>query len=86
MIHRITLIAGDGIGPEVTEAVVTILERAGLHVEWDPQDAGLLALEKHGDTLPTALLDSMRRTVCLLTSVLCLLVCRAARRDTRGDK
>jgi len=61
MIHRITLIAGDGIGPEVTEAVVTILERAGLHVEWDPQDAGLLALEKHGDTLPTALLDSIRR-------------------------
>jgi len=61
MIHRITLIAGDGIGPEVTAAVVTILERAGLHVEWDPQDAGVLALEKHGDTLPTALLDSIRR-------------------------
>ena len=61
MTHRITLIPGDGIGPEVTEAVVTILERAGLHVEWDPHDAGVLALEKHGDTLPAGLLDSIRR-------------------------
>ena len=61
MTHRITLIPGDGIGPEVTEAVVTILERAGLQVEWDPHDAGVLALEKHGDTLPAGLLDSIRR-------------------------
>ena len=39
MTHRITLIPGDGIGPEVTEAVVTVLERAGLHVEWEPHDS-----------------------------------------------
>ena len=61
MTHTITLIAGDGIGPEVTEAVVTILERAGLQVNWEPHVAGVLALETHGDTLPTALLDSVRR-------------------------
>ena len=62
MRHAITLIPGDGIGPEVTDAVVRILERAGLDVDWDVQMAGVLALEKHGETLPTQLLDSIRRT------------------------
>jgi isocitrate dehydrogenase (NAD+) len=60
--HAITLIAGDGIGPEVTSAVVTILEAAGLKADWDPHLAGVLALERHGETLPVALLDSIRRT------------------------
>jgi isocitrate dehydrogenase (NAD+) len=60
--HDITLIAGDGIGPEVTGAVVTILERAGLQAQWDTHLAGVLALERHGETLPQALLDSVRRT------------------------
>jgi isocitrate dehydrogenase (NAD+) len=59
--HVITLIAGDGIGPEVTDAVVTILETAGLQVEWEPHLAGILALERHGSTLPGELLDSIRR-------------------------
>ena len=61
MTHTITLIEGDGIGPEVTAAVVTILDRAGLQVDWEPHLAGVLALEKHGDTLPAELLDSIRR-------------------------
>jgi len=60
--HDITLIAGDGIGPEVTGAVVTILEAAGLQANWDAHDAGVLALERHGEPLPQALLDSIRRT------------------------
>jgi isocitrate dehydrogenase (NAD+) len=59
--HTITLIAGDGIGPEVTSAVVAILERAGLDVEWESHLAGVLALERHGSTLPDELLDSIRR-------------------------
>jgi isocitrate dehydrogenase (NAD+) len=59
--HRITLIPGDGIGPEVTSAVVGILDRAGLRVEWETHDAGVVALEKQGETLPTELLDSIRR-------------------------
>jgi isocitrate dehydrogenase (NAD+) len=62
MRHAITLIPGDGIGPEVTDAVVMILERAGLDVDWDIQAAGVLALERYGETLPTPLLDSIRRT------------------------
>ena len=60
--HDITLIAGDGIGPEVTGAVVTILETAGLQANWDTHLAGVLALERHGETLPRALLDSIQRT------------------------
>jgi isocitrate dehydrogenase (NAD+) len=60
--HDITLIAGDGIGPEVTGAVVTILEAAGLQANWDAHLAGVLALERHGETLPASLLDSIRRT------------------------
>jgi isocitrate dehydrogenase (NAD+) len=59
--HTITLIEGDGIGPEVSNAVVTILETAGLDVEWEPHQAGVLALERHGATLPDELLDSIKR-------------------------
>jgi len=59
--HRITLIPGDGIGPEITSAVVKILETAGLDVEWDVHVAGAVALEQRGSTLPPELLDSIRR-------------------------
>ena len=61
MKHTITLIPGDGIGPEVTGAVVQIVERAGLEVDWEPHLAGVAALERHGVALPPALLDSIRR-------------------------
>jgi isocitrate dehydrogenase (NAD+) len=59
--HTITLIPGDGIGPEVTGAVVKILETAGLDVDWDSHLAGVLALERKGATLPHDLLDSIAR-------------------------
>jgi len=59
--HTITLIPGDGIGPEVAGAVVKILETAGLDVEWESYLAGVLALERHGSTLPAELLDSIVR-------------------------
>jgi isocitrate dehydrogenase (NAD+) len=59
--HTITLIPGDGIGPEVTAAVVKILEAAGLEAEWESHAAGVRALERHGSTLPSALLDSIMR-------------------------
>jgi isocitrate dehydrogenase (NAD+) len=55
------LIPGDGIGPEVSGAVVRILEAAGLQVEWESHLAGVLALERQGSTLPQELLDSIRR-------------------------
>ena len=59
--HRITLIPGDGIGPEITAAVVQIVETAGLDVEWEPHLAGAGAIAKHGSTLPAELLESIVR-------------------------
>jgi isocitrate dehydrogenase (NAD+) len=59
--RRITLIEGDGIGPEVTRAVVTILETAGLRAEWEPQLAGVRAIETFESPLPQELLASIDR-------------------------
>src|SRR5512140_514577 len=59
MTHTITLIPGDGIGPEVTAAVVRILKASGAAIEWERHDAGIVALERHGTTLPHPLLDSV---------------------------
>jgi isocitrate dehydrogenase (NAD+) len=61
MRHTITLIPGDGIGPEVTEAVIRILAAAGLQIEWDRHDAGVVAFKKHGQSLPPALIESIKR-------------------------
>lgn len=61
MTHTITLIPGDGIGPEVTEAVVRILAAAGVSIDWERHDAGVLAVERGGVPLPAELLDSIRR-------------------------
>jgi isocitrate dehydrogenase (NAD+) len=61
MTHTITLIPGDGIGPEVTRAVVRILEAAGLEAQWEEYTAGATALQEHGQTLPEPMLASIRR-------------------------
>ena len=61
MKHTITLIPGDGIGPEVTAAVVRIIEAAGVDVAWETHYAGAQALEKFGETLPADLLESIQR-------------------------
>ena len=61
MTHHITLIPGDGIGPEVTDAVVKILNASGVSIEWDEQPAGVTAIAQGGKPLPAALLDSIRR-------------------------
>ncbi|MGE0451476.1 MAG: isocitrate dehydrogenase (NAD(+)) [Vicinamibacterales bacterium] len=61
MTHTITLIPGDGIGPEVTEAVVRIVAAAGVSIDWDRHVAGVLAVERGDVPLPTELLDSIRR-------------------------
>jgi isocitrate dehydrogenase (NAD+) len=58
----ITLIPGDGIGPEVAEATVRVLEAAGAELEWDRQIAGQEAVEKFGTPLPPEVVASIRRT------------------------
>ena len=57
-----TLIPGDGIGPEITESVVSVLDALGSPFVWDVQQGGLAGIEAHGDPLPGATLDSIRRT------------------------
>ncbi len=66
MAHTITLIPGDGIGPEVTTAVVRIFKTAGLDIDWDRQDAGVVAFKKFGQSLPAQLLDSVKRNTVAL--------------------
>jgi isocitrate dehydrogenase (NAD+) len=58
-VHRITLIPGDGIGPEVSAAVVAILDASGVAIEWDTQEAGVAAVARGEKTLPQRLLDSI---------------------------
>ena len=57
-----TLVPGDGIGPEISAAVVEILDALGKPFAWEIHEGGMAALQKSGDPLPTALLDSIRRT------------------------
>jgi isocitrate dehydrogenase (NAD+) len=59
--HKITLLPGDGIGPEVSAAVVQIIECAGVEVEWDKYTVGAEALARFGDPLPQEVLDSILR-------------------------
>jgi isocitrate dehydrogenase (NAD+) len=58
----VTLIPGDGIGPDITDATVRVLEAAGADIEWDRQAAGSGAVLTHGDPMPDATLDSITRT------------------------
>lgn len=62
MAHEVVLIPGDGIGPEVSEAVCQVLEKAAAPISWETHQAGIAALEQGGDVLPTGTLDAIRRT------------------------
>lgn len=57
-----TLVPGDGIGPEITQVVVGVLDALGKPFEWDIQQGGLAGIETSGDPLPGVLIDSIRRT------------------------
>src|SRR6201987_5139000 len=59
--HKVTLIPGDGIGPEVTQAVVRILEATGVKWDWERYSAGAEAFEIFGEYIPTALYESIER-------------------------
>jgi isocitrate dehydrogenase (NAD+) len=62
MAHKITLIPGDGIGPEVTQATVRILEATGVKFEWETFMAGAEAFEKYKEYIPKELTESIERT------------------------
>ena len=59
--RTITLINGDGIGPEISDAVVKIIDASGLKIDWDIQTAGAEVIEKEGTPLPQRVLDSIKK-------------------------
>ena len=62
MTYRVTLLPGDGIGPEVVDATLTVLEATGIHFEWERFDAiGASAIEAFGEPLPASSLESIKK-------------------------
>lgn len=61
MAHKITVLPGDGIGPEITEAVKKIISAAGVDIEWEEVNAGITVMEKYGTPLPQETIDTIRR-------------------------
>jgi isocitrate dehydrogenase (NAD+) len=66
MTHRVTLLPGDGIGPEVTEAVLRIIQAAGVSIEWERFVVGGQALDFTGSALPEAVIESVRTNAVAL--------------------
>jgi isocitrate dehydrogenase (NAD+) len=60
--HLVTLIPGDGIGPEVSEATRRVLDATGVELEWDVREAGAAVLEREGTTLPDEVVEAIRRS------------------------
>jgi Isocitrate/isopropylmalate dehydrogenase len=60
--HRVTLIPGDGTGPELAEALETVLAASGVAIAWERHEAGLAVLERCGTPLPDEVIDSIRAT------------------------
>lgn len=61
MKHKVTLIPGDGVGPELAEATRLVIDATGVDIEWEVHDAGAEVMEKYGTPLPDAVLESIRR-------------------------
>ena len=61
MRHRVTLIPGDGTGPELMDVAVKVLEATGVEFDWDVQEAGAEVMDKYGTPLPEKVLDSIKR-------------------------
>jgi hypothetical protein len=59
--HNVTMIAGDGIGPEISEAVAKIIEAAGVKIKWEKVEAGAGVMDKYGTPLPEKVFESIRK-------------------------
>jgi isocitrate dehydrogenase (NAD+) len=66
MAHEVTLITGDGTGPELAEAARKCLDATGVDLNWDVQEAGVDVMERLGTPIPDSVMDSVRRTTCAL--------------------
>lgn len=59
--HTVTLIRGDGVGPEISEATQRVIEATGVSLQWEIQEAGQKAFEKEGNPLPQKVIDSIKK-------------------------
>ena len=59
--YNVTLIPGDGIGPEVVDAARRVIAATGVEIDWDVQDAGAAQIEKYGTPLPQNVIDSIKK-------------------------
>ncbi|MDR1963573.1 MAG: isocitrate/isopropylmalate dehydrogenase family protein [Planctomycetaceae bacterium] len=66
MVHDVTLITGDGVGPELADAARQCVDATGVNIHWDVQEAGIDVMAKSGTPLPESVLESVRRTRCAL--------------------
>ncbi len=66
MAHEVTLITGDGVGPELAEATRRCVDATGVAINWDVQEAGVDVMERLGTPLPDAVMESIARTDCAL--------------------
>lgn len=66
MTHQVTLIRGDGVGPELAEAARRCVDATGVQIDWDVQEAGIDIMKTAGTPIPDATLASVRRTRCAL--------------------
>ncbi|HUY89537.1 MAG TPA: isocitrate/isopropylmalate dehydrogenase family protein [Pirellulales bacterium] len=66
MAHEVTLITGDGTGPELAEAARRCVDATGVKINWDVQEAGVDVMARTGNPLPEAVMESVRRTHCAL--------------------
>src|SRR6476661_6823727 len=66
MAHDVTLITGDGTGPELAEAARRTIDATGVKINWDVQEAGVDVMARTGSPLPEATMESVRRTRCAL--------------------
>ncbi|MDZ7360408.1 MAG: isocitrate dehydrogenase (NAD(+)) [candidate division KSB1 bacterium] len=73
-IQRVTLIPGDGIGPEVSRAAVKVIDAAGANLEWDEVEAGIAVAEKYGKPLPDHVLDKIKKNRVALKGPLTTIV------------
>ena len=66
MAHDVTLITGDGTGPELAEAARKCIDATGVKINWDVQEAGIDVMARTGTPLPDAVMESVKRTRCAL--------------------
>lgn len=66
MPHQVTLITGDGTGPELSDAARKCIDATGVQISWDVQEAGIDVMQRTGTPMPPGVLDSVRRTKCAL--------------------